>query len=517
MTIHWPLTVGTVCFGVLLAVRTPAQVTPVDDSYNTLTRVEQLSDVQPTDWAFQSLRSLVERYGVVAGYADQTFRGNQSLTRYEFAAGLNAILSQMEQHIASGSNPAIFKADLETLQQLQANFSAELAILRGRVDSLEARTAVLESQTFSPTTKLRGQVIMAVNTGGFSGDRIIAPRGAVITSKQPNATFIYRASLDLDASFSGTDLLKTRLVTGSDGANDNAGGLLEPNLGSTLDFSIPGRNGRFSLGRLYYGFSPHRDLRVTIGPNLAAPDFVDKNRYANTSFLDFSTQALVNNFILFPRAIGAGAAVSWNSEGGAFSLRAVYIAGDASNTLPENQQVIGGGGQNDIQLFPSSGGGAEGGLFGDPNQGVIELEYAPSKTFAVRLQYSGGQVFGSRFNVFGVNAELALSDRVGLFGRYGYGIYPNTTVGDINPQYWMAGLSFRDVLIPKSIAGVAIGQPFIESAIGDATQTNIEAFYNIPVNDYIRITPILQVITDPANQAANGTIISGTVRTVFSF
>jgi len=33
-----------------------------------ITSVSQLSDVQPTDWAFQALQSLVERYGVIAGY-----------------------------------------------------------------------------------------------------------------------------------------------------------------------------------------------------------------------------------------------------------------------------------------------------------------------------------------------------------------------------------------------------------------------------------------------------------------
>jgi len=38
-----------------------------------ITSVSQLSDVQPTDWAFQALQSLVERY-VIAGYPDSSFR-----------------------------------------------------------------------------------------------------------------------------------------------------------------------------------------------------------------------------------------------------------------------------------------------------------------------------------------------------------------------------------------------------------------------------------------------------------
>ncbi|MBD1842973.1 hypothetical protein H6F89_06020, partial [Cyanobacteria bacterium FACHB-63] len=36
-----------------------------------VTSVSQLSDVRPTDWAFQALQSLVERYGCIAGYPDR--------------------------------------------------------------------------------------------------------------------------------------------------------------------------------------------------------------------------------------------------------------------------------------------------------------------------------------------------------------------------------------------------------------------------------------------------------------
>ncbi|MFO0051232.1 MAG: iron uptake porin, partial [Pseudanabaena sp.] len=54
-----------------------------------VTSVSQLTDVRPNDWAFTALQSLVERYGVIAGYPDSTYRGKQALTRYEFAAGLN--------------------------------------------------------------------------------------------------------------------------------------------------------------------------------------------------------------------------------------------------------------------------------------------------------------------------------------------------------------------------------------------------------------------------------------------
>ncbi|MDB9376254.1 iron uptake porin, partial [Nodularia sphaerocarpa] len=102
-----------------------------------ITSVSQLSDVQPTDWAFQALQSLVERYGCIAGYPNSTYRGNRALTRYEFAAGLNACLDRVNELIATATSDVVTQQDLGTLQRLQEEFSAELATLRGRVDSLE--------------------------------------------------------------------------------------------------------------------------------------------------------------------------------------------------------------------------------------------------------------------------------------------------------------------------------------------------------------------------------------------
>ncbi|MEL6165468.1 MAG: iron uptake porin, partial [Cyanobacteria bacterium J06628_3] len=114
-----------------------------EEALGQVTSVSQFSDVQPTDWAFQALQSLVERYGCIAGYPNSTFRGNRALTRFEFAAGLNACLDRMNELIAVATSN-VGTGDLSTIKRLQSEFSSELATLRGRVDALEARTAQLE-------------------------------------------------------------------------------------------------------------------------------------------------------------------------------------------------------------------------------------------------------------------------------------------------------------------------------------------------------------------------------------
>jgi porin len=487
-------------------------------SMNQVTTVNQLSDVQPTDWAFQALQSLVERYGCIAGYPDSTFRGNRAMTRYEFAAGLNACLDRINELIATATTDLVRKEDLVALQKLQEEFSAEIETLRDRVDNLEAKTAVLESQQFSTTTKLRGQAIISINAGGFDGRRIIDPTGREIANSKPNPTVLYRAGVDLDTSFSGQDLLKIRLETGSNGRNDNAAGVLEPFFGSAIDYSgKPPTNGDLSIGRLFYEFQPTSDLRVSFGPDIRATDYADHNSYANLSFLDFSTQAFVNNYILFPvDGPASGAAIDWKPGKGPISLRALYAAGDPANPT-NNGPVISASPFTQV-LYPGQlVANTKRGLFGDTYQGTVELEYSPSRAIAVRLQYTGGEVFNNRFDVFGANLEYTLGQNFGIFGRYGYGTFNNTAFGDIDPQYWMAGVSVRDLFQRGAFAGVAIGQPFIEGNIGNATQTNFEAFYNYPINRNFQISPSIQLITNPSNQESNGTILTGTLRSVFLF
>lgn len=477
--------------------------------------VRELRDIQPTDWAFQALQSLIERYQIYINYPDATFRGNRAMTRYEYAAALNMALDRINELIEAGISTQMSREDLLVLQRLQEDFAGELAFLRGRVDALEARTTELEANQFSTTTTLDGWVLFAVTEGGFSGDRLIDPTGALITNDDPQATVIARATFDLNTSFTGTDLLKMRIEAGTGGVNDNAAGVLEPNFGSIIDYSIkPPTDGEFVLGRMYYSFSPLKDLRLDIGPSIVATDYIDTNSYANLCFFDFSTLALINNYILFPVfGAGGGAIVRWNPGDGPFTLRTLYIAPGANDP---GEGTIGFGLAAFIDLlYPGEEG--ELGLFGDFSQSMVEVEFAPSDNVVLRLQYSGGELFDKRFDVLGANLEVTLGQKLGIFGRYGYGNYDDTVYGDIKPNYWMAGFSLRDLFRLGDFASIAAVQPFIANELGNATQTNWEALYNFPVNDHIRITPLVQVITNSSNQNDNDTIVTGTVRMVFSF
>jgi hypothetical protein len=459
------------------------------------TSVSQLSDVQPTDWAYQALRSLIERYNVISGFPDNTFKGNRPLSRYEFAAGLAATLDKVEGLIATAIGDQYIQEDIITLRRLQKEYRSALDDLRQRVNTTSDRADFLEAHQFSTTTKLQGQLIFAPTSGSNA-----------------NTTIVARSRLNLNTSFKQNDLLVTQLESGNNGGDainlaqkENSNRLANSgfigNYGG-LDYTNVDEN--LHLRRLYYSFRPTPDLAVSVGAKMLPRDFIDRNRYANNEAVDFSSTFFINNPLIVQNEIdregGAGAAIAWKPKNSKFAVRSLYIAANANQFDSTTDQ----------------------GLFGDRHQTSLEVEYSPSSRFAFRLQYTNAEINNTDINAFGVNAEYTLNRNTGIFTRLGVGNYQgfNTAINqniDLYPLSWAIGVGLRNFVLPGTVAGVAIGQPFVADGFGDATQTNFEAFYNLQLSDNISVTPILSVVSNPNNDSSKGTIWQSTLRTVFSF
>lgn len=512
---------------------TPARSASLDSSpsIDQLTSVNQLADVQPTDWAYQALASLVEKYGCIAGYPDGTFRGNRAATRFELAAALNACLDVISDRFAT-------KDELAILRQLMAEFAAELALVQGRVNNLDGRLANLEATQFATTTQLSGQAIFAVQMGDTTGTVFDPVTGLTSTSGDFNPTVISKVVLNLDTSFTGTDLLQIALEVGNNGIDTigAAGVGIEGFINAgAVDYS--GIGNQVFLDRLIYTFQPLETLTIGFGPQFYPSDVVDGNSYANDSFADFSSGFFINNRLIVVYPVdgpgGGGGFVQWNPGNGPLTLRGVYVAAGANAT----------------NALTAPAEGINGGLFGDPYQGTVELEYSNSfgsraqNSFAVRLQYTNSSTLNIAQNAGGINTELSLG-KFGLFGRYGYSgakLYgsggttlglgpfaiapfpmPENTTLNFTAQTWMAGLGYRDLFVEGSLLAGAVGQPFMNNlgsapGINDATQTNYELFFRFPLGDHIAITPVLMAITHANNSSANSPIVQGLIRTSFSF
>lgn len=513
-----------------------------------VTSVSQLTDVDPTHWAFQALQSLVERYGCIEGYPDRTYRGNRALTRYEFAAGLNSCLDRINELIAAAVADLPSKEDLATIRRLQEEFAAELATLRGRVDALEARTARLEAQQFSTTTKLKGEAIFVL-TDAFGGANIDGD------GDDNRTVFQNRVRLEFQTSFSGRDLLHTRLAAGNAGVFN----LPDRNRGSLLDFSgIPTSEGtqQFNLGNtgnndiildwLAYEFPLFGKSRGYVAA--AGGIHSDYTPTVNPYFEDFdggngALSVFAQESPIYRIGGGAGAAINLAFGGGGIlrpsSLTLGYLAGPGANSPLDKNGLTDGdyAALAQVNLNVSDTFGlALTYVHGYHNAGSAIFDLGGSS----RNSFAGGVVGTSLANFpgvaggvsrpvvtnsYGASAALRISKN---FSISGYAALTDAIIigrGGGTIWTWGGGLAFPNLGRPGNLLGLFAGaEPYLtdldvpgDPNFRDDTPYHIEGFYKIQVSDHISVTPGVIWLLSPNQDDNNDDIFIGTLRTTFSF
>ncbi|MDX2228225.1 MAG: iron uptake porin [Leptolyngbyaceae cyanobacterium bins.349] len=496
-------------------------------SLDQVTSVSQLSDVRPTDWAFQALQSLVERYGCIVGYPDRTYRGNRALSRYEFAAGLNACLDKIQELIAAATADFVRKEDLEIVQRLQEEFAAELATLRGRVESLDVRTATLEKQQFSTTTKLAGEVIIGAisilggdRANGESADRI--------------PTLGNRVRLNLETSFTGRDLLTTRLQAGNFvplGGTTPTGQGLGPLLTNEGRIEFDGDSGnRVGIGLLRYRFPLGPRTNVYIAG--AGNGFVDLDASSQlTPYFDGSAVSLFglrNPIYNYSFGSGLGLRHQFNDV---FELNLGYLVPDfvASNPSQKNGLFDGQYGAL-AQLIVNFSPSARIGFTYINAYSPFPNRLQPEDAF--NLGATGSNLANSNFgtavniNAYGITGTVDLTRNVALSGWVGYANHRYIGKGDGQVWNWLVGVAFPDLFKKGSIGGLLVGMEpkltGIDRSVNGGqtdrdTSLHFEAYYKHRINDNISITPGVIWLTAPNHDARNDDVFIGVVRTAFSF
>ncbi|MGG6296536.1 iron uptake porin [Leptolyngbya sp. AN02str] len=527
-----------------------------------VTSVTQLSDVQPTDWAYEALSFLAnsEELGgldCLEGYPDGLFRGNRPITRYEFAAGLAACLDAIPGQTTS--------TDIMLLiERLQGEFASELAALSSQVDLLEGRTAALEAQQFSTTTILRGNAWFNLTQAFPSGD-ILAERSAAVPGSpfappvrdpitnqpsrvlrgDPQATLGYLVWLTLSTSFTGRDALVTQLAAGN--ATSPANQLVSAGFLNTwgtpfLD-SSPAANNQVILREFYYSFPIGDSLQVDVGPRLNYYRYFDGNAY---NFFINGTSSFNSNGSTLLNAIdrGSGAVVRW-SLADPVQLTVGYM-GESTEFL-------------NTSIFNTASKPGDG-LFNGTNTLTAQLAFSPSSNFNFRVLYNrsnikayngfiggavgeplpygyaddgfGGFVEDAESDTFVANFDWRIAEWLGVFGRYSYGrmdIDPVNVAragGDIRVQSFQAGLAFPDLgkqgalgtlsfLIPHDYLE---GQEFLLSGGGDGgTQFEVEATYYYPLTRNVALVPAFYAIWNANNFESNPAVYVGNLRMQLAF
>jgi len=483
-------------------------------SLDQVTSVGQLRDVSPGDWAYEALRSLVERYGCIAGYPDGTYRGNRALTRYEFAAGLNACLQQIERLIGDGGEIP----DLETLRRLIQEFEAELATLGARVDNLEGRVAFLEDNQFSTTTKLKGEVIFALaDTFGDSTE-------AAGSDDETNLIFADRVRLNLETSFTGRDRLRTRLqarnITSFSG--DDLTGTNMTRLG------FDGDNGNdVEIDELWYRFPLGEKISVQI--DATGVEYQDTVIDPINPYFASSGSGAISRFGRFNPI--------YRAETGGPGITATFNASDAFSISAG--YVVDGGGSD-----PSD----KNGIFDGNYAALGQVAFTPTENISLAATYLHSFYNGGSVNVTGSTGSGFASDpfddaatSVDSYGIQANALFGKFSVGgwvgyqdaeaeagddeDANADIWnwAVNLALLDVGGEGNKLGFIFGMPpkttdnDIATREDDDTSYHLEAFYRYKLTDNIAITPGAFVIFNPEHDDDNDTQFVGTLRTVFSF
>merc|ERR1711966_104869 len=483
-------------------------------SADQVTSITQFSDVYPTDWAYQALSNLIERYGCVAGYPNGTYRGNRAMTRFEAAALLNACLDRVTEVT-------------DELKRLMKEFEKELAILKGRVDGLEARVGELEATQFSTTTKLKGVATFVIGANSFGGDakqgvndfiyntgayntsdslegfrgneknlRDFFKNGSAISNKVLNegfrsgnrgtkraraaaaasggTSFNYDLKLFLDTSFTGKDLLRTVLRAGNFGNSAFGGGGYVGLDGLEVAFQENSGANSVDVNRLFYQFPIGSSFTATVGGRVRQDDMlaVWPSAYPTDTVLDFFTYA--GSPSTYNLGLGAGAGLSWESD--SFSISANYLSTNGSFSDPGNASA---------GVFDDKCEGATGGIATDcpGSVGTVQIAYAPENwglaaayNFSSKNATSSGNLNGTplsaAFQNNGNSSSVGLSawwspEEASWFPSIsaGWG-YNSITNGEdtfvfrsATTQSWYVGLQWADAFLKGNTLGMAVGQP----------------------------------------------------------
>ena len=460
-------------------------------SQEQVTSISQFSDVRPTDWAYQALDNLVQRYGCVAGYPNGTFVGGQAMTRYEAAALLNACLDRVTEVT-------------DELQRLMDEFKGELAVLRGRVDGLEAKVGELEATQFSTTTKLKGEVNFML--GGVPG--LETSEGGNVG----NTAFNYDLRLNFDTSFTGKDLLRTRLRSGNFNSNPfgSSSSLFKLDKAEVTDSQV-------EIDRLYYQFPvalSNGKVTLTAGPLVRNTEMSWIPSAYRSEILDFFSTAGAPG--VYNKATGAGFGAQYLAKNGlVLGLNYVAQDGDDSETGVFNSDGA-------LNLLAQVG-------YKAPNWGVgVGYRYGTEgtrpRTFNGSFGYNGALLEGQESNGVALNAYWQPTQS-GIVPSVSVGYGYNSVTGDdgdYNTDSWFVGLQWSDVFIKGNTAGIAYGAaPTLEFDDGceegdtDTAQV-LEIFYKFQVSDNISITPAIFYVTN-ADRYDDSSKWGGVIQTKFTF
>jgi len=412
-------------------------------------------------------------------------------------------------------------------------------VLRGRVDGLEKKVGILQAQQFSTTTKLRGEATMVLGGVGYSstGANNTVLCAAANTAARNAVSFNYDVRLNLNTSFTGKDLLLTRLRSGNfNGSAFGGSPIGMTRLDKSSGDTTTGGNAQQNvfIDRLYYSFPIGTELTATIGPRVRNTEMISFRPQAyNADILDFFTLAGAPG--AYNKATGTGFGIEWKQKvkkGQPYLVASAnYVAQNGQNGNPGSGSASDNGGG----LFNAySGSNVTVQLGGrGTNWGVAALyRYgtcgtslrdgtplgAGSPACNTTAAGNNGSTNSLGLGAFWQPTQTGWIPSVSLgWGYTGWSQSGTTTVSSSNPgantsasQSWSAMFQWNDAFAKGNSAGFALGQGVMATALRNGStpiDSNyaFEWFYRFRVSDNITVTPAIFYLSNPNGQQATGT------------
>jgi hypothetical protein len=410
----------------------------------------------------------------------------------------------------------------------------------------------LQAQQFSTTTKLRGEVSFVIggtpnfnanavtNTAAVAAVRGVRLNGtrleacnagttgciggsaatAARTAKPNATTFNYDARLAFDTSFSGKDLLRTRLRSGNFSSLPFGSSSQIFKLDKAEQSQGTGTSSNVWIDRLFYTFPVGDEIKLTAGAlvrNTEILTFIPSAYKAD--ILDFFNLAGASG--TYNKATGAGFGFNWKQK---VAKGKPFLVFDANYIAQSNfdNSTIGAfdsdGGINVLTQFGVRGpnyGAAIAYRYGSANSTLRDANLSPS------LVSSGNSLNGVSIAGFWEPLDSGWVPSISA----GYGYYDGGTAlatsgagatQTINTQSWMVGFQWKDVFLQGNSAGFAFGQAPFSTDVANSESMLYEIFYKYQVTDNISVTPAIFWANDYRNNNSAYTW-GGVIQTTFRF
>jgi hypothetical protein len=460
----------------------------------------------------------------------------------------------------SGASPSIggFAIDKKDMQNLVALGNASRAVKGGGLIrySSDVSPGAAPYTTFANTAP--GGF---TNSGEFNNplDLSIAEYGTLSPLQQENPTvkaaarkflkdliggnvptgeavsFNYDVRLSLNTSFTGKDLLRTRLRVGNFGQSTWFGNPY-PSLGAEVAYEEGSGANSMGVDRVFYQFPIGSNFTITAGPRVRQDDMlaVWPSQYPADTILDFFTYAGAPG--TYTLNLGGGAGIWWADKG--FSVSANYVAANAKNSDSSTGGIAtdNSGGTGTVQLaytatnwnltaaYAYSQSGAYGGAYGYIPVGtnLAGNPFAGLSSFDVNsLAISGWWKPNKVSWIPSISAGWGSNSYSAKKASQIWGVETNAEGAKAQSQSWYVGMQWADALIKGNTFGTAVGQPtFVTGNDGfmgtDESTFAWEIWYKFQVTDNISVTPAFFTITNPAGTGSNSAY-GGVLKTTFLF